>query len=157
MASTRSRTWLWEISLDGPRPTASWRADPKRIDQRRTERVARNGHAESAGALLILPSGKSENNSMVGRTARMGGLLRELGTFGDLVILDTPPAMLTVEMTELAQLIDMVVVVVRQGRVSQRTLRSLGRHARAWPAELAGAVMTDVPAQSDSAAYYGGR
>jgi Mrp family chromosome partitioning ATPase len=87
----------------------------------------------------------------------MGALLRDLTAYANLVVLDTPPALLTVEMTELAQLIDMVVVVVRQGRVTQRTLRALARHARTWPAELTGAVLTDVPASSSHGSYYGSK
>jgi len=72
------------------------------------------------------------------------------------VILDTPPALLTVEMAELSQLIDDVLVVVRQGRVTQRSLRSLGRQARSWSAELAGVVITDAPGD-EQYAYYGSR
>jgi hypothetical protein len=40
--------------------------------------------------------------------------------------------------------------------VTQRSLRSLGRQARSWPAELAGAVLTDAPGE-EQYAYYGGR
>ena len=83
----------------------------------------------------------------------MGQLRHE----ADLVIIDTPPALLTVEMTELARLIDGVLVVVRQGRVSRRTLRSLQQHTRTWRAELIGAVLTDVPSGSQYASDHGGR
>jgi hypothetical protein len=62
----------------------------------------------------------------------------------EIVILDTPPALLTVEMAELSQGIDAILVVVRQGRVSQRNLTALRRQASTWPAEMAGAVMTDM-------------
>jgi hypothetical protein len=52
----------------------------------------------------------------------------------------------------------MVLVVVRHGQVSQRILRSLGRHARTWPAELTGAVMTGVPVSTTGyTSYYTGR
>ena len=72
------------------------------------------------------------------------------------MILDTPPALLTVEMTELARLIDTVVVVVRQGRVTHRSLRTLQRAARNWPAGIAGAVITDARGLgSDYGTYYG--
>ena len=53
-----------------------------------------------------------------------------------MVILDTPPALLTVEVAESwRRLIDTVLVVVRQGRVSQRNLRALGRQSRTWSTE----------------------
>jgi succinoglycan biosynthesis transport protein ExoP len=148
---------LWEISLDGPKPTAMWRADPEFDERRKQTTPVSNGRAAGRGTLMVLPSGKSSTVDARGRTARLGKLLRELSSHADIVILDTPPALLTVEMTELAQLVDMVLVVVRQGRVPQRTLRSLGRHARTWPAELAGAVLTDVAATRTYASYYGGR
>ena len=72
------------------------------------------------------------------------------------MIIDTPPALLTMEVAELSSMIDTVLVVVRQGRVSQRNLRALGRQARAWPTELAGAVMTDMQTEGEYS-YYGGR
>lgn len=86
---------------------------------------------------------------------RLIDLFADLRAAADLIILDTPPALLTVEMTELAQLIDSVLVVVRQGQVSERSLRSLARHAHGWPAKLSGAVLTDVPATGRYASYYG--
>jgi Mrp family chromosome partitioning ATPase len=153
---------LWEVGLDGPKPTARWRADPDAVEERRLARRSRgaagdgksNGRAKGAGSLFVLPSGKQGAAESRPRTAALGSLLRDLSAAAPIVILDTPPALLTVEMTELAQLIDMVIVVVRQGKVSQRVLRSLGRHARSWPAELSGAVLTDVPTTSTYGTYY---
>jgi Mrp family chromosome partitioning ATPase len=72
----------------------------------------------------------------------------------DLVILDTPPALMAVEVAEIARLVDVVLLVVRQGRVSQRNLRSLQRQLRSWPAEVIGAVVTDVQADNKYG-YYG--
>jgi Mrp family chromosome partitioning ATPase len=144
---------LWTVSLSGPRP-----------------RVSRNGQvsvnldpstngkdvASTGGSLEILPSGGSVRSQAVAQSPRLAPLLKDLRARADFVILDTPPALLTVEMAELARLIDVVLVVVRQGRVTQRSLRSLGRQARSWPAELAGAVLTDAPGD-EQYAYYGGR
>jgi Mrp family chromosome partitioning ATPase len=152
---------IWTVSVDGPRPAAS---SPAKIklgvpDAADGPEFDFNGSAGPAeGLLSLLPSGGAVPTSRSAQHSRLGPLLRELHSRADLVILDTPPALLTVEMTELAQLIDLVLVVVRQGRVSQRSLRSLGRHARAWPAELLGAVLTDVPAVGgEHGRYYGGR
>ena len=163
----RLESTLWEVSLTGPKAVARLRADAERFRAGTGTRRARSSgirmdspDAEGAveGSLVVLPSGKITEGDAHARTAQLGPLLREMSSRAPVVILDTPPALLTVEMTELAQLIDMVVIVVRHGVVSQRVLRSLGRHARSWPAELTGAVMTDVPvATTGYASYYGGR
>ena len=60
-------------------------------------------------------------------------------------------------MAELSRLIDDFLVVVRQGRVTQRSLRSLGRQTRSWRAPVAGAVLTDAQAGDEQYAYYGAR
>ena len=86
--------------------------------------------------------------------SRLAWLVRELAGRSDLVILDTPPALLTVEVAEVAKMIDMLLVVVRQGRVSQRNLSALSRQARAWHTKLVGAVMTDVR-DGGEYSYYG--
>jgi Mrp family chromosome partitioning ATPase len=168
---------LWQISLDGPKAVATLRAEVQPIRRRERaapggrsgvrfdpiddERDGGNGTADAsarAGSLVVLPSGKVGATDAHARTAQLGPLLRELSSRAPIVILDTPPALLTVEMTELAQLVDMVLVVVRHGQVSQRILRSLGRHARTWPAELTGAVMTGVPVSTTGyTSYYTGR
>jgi non-specific protein-tyrosine kinase len=90
------------------------------------------------------------------KTARLPELLQELRKRADLVVLDTPPALLTVEMAELAGLIDSVLVVVRNGRVTHRSLRSLNRQARTWSADVAGVVVTDASGE-DQYSYYGSR
>ena len=162
----RLESALWEVSLTGPKAVARLRADAERVRAGTGARRQRgngirldNPETEtSEGSLLVLPSGKITEGDAHARTAQFGPLLREMSSRAPVVILDTPPALLTVEMTELAQLIDMVVIVVRHGQVSQRVLRSLGRHARSWPAELTGAVMTDVPVTTTGyTSYYGGR
>jgi len=175
---------VWSVSLDGPKPIVYWSgegrddhelipsgaahegsngraANGRAANGRAANGRAANGRAANGraavngtGTLSLLPTGGLIPVHKMAQQKRLGQLLRDLHAHADLVIIDTPPAMLTVEMTELAQLIDAVLVVVRQGRVSQRTLRSLGRHAKTWPAELAGAVLTDVPAVGEARAYY---
>jgi Mrp family chromosome partitioning ATPase len=143
---------LWSVTLNGPRP---------RIAQNGAApfpEAAPSGNGESAastGSLRLLSSGGTARTS-IAHTPRLAPLLKQLRSQADIVILDTPPALLTVEVAELSQLIDDVLVVVRQGRVSQRSLRSLGRQARSWSAELAGAVITDAPSD-EQYAYYGSR
>ena len=144
---------LWSVTLTGARP-----------------RVTRNGALPAAtgstngketeaggGSLVLLPSGGAVRSQSGTLSQRLGPLLKQLRVRADFIIIDTPPALLTVEMAELSRLIDDVLVVVRQGRVTQRSLRSLSRQARTWPAELTGAVLTDAPAGEEQYAYYGSR
>jgi Mrp family chromosome partitioning ATPase/capsular polysaccharide biosynthesis protein len=143
---------LWSISLDGPAPRASLNGAP-------APPIVRTGGIageQAFGTLELLPSGGVIPTSKVPQRARLAAVLQQLRDGADLVILDTPPALLTVEVAELAQLIDSVVVVVRQGHVSERNLRMLARQSRTWPAELAGAVMTDVRTEGEYS-HYGGR
>lgn len=149
---------LWQVSLSGPRPTVVPNGAHPRVPVRGpivARRFGSNGQTESGdGELRVLPSGGTVSALPAGRQSQLAAVLRQLHARADLVILDTPPALLTVEMTELARLIDVVLVVVRQGRISQRSLRSLGRQVRGWSAELAGAVLTDVPGAREYSSYY---
>jgi Mrp family chromosome partitioning ATPase len=144
---------LWSVTLTGTRP---------RVAQNGAVGAAggalrTNGKDAASGSLLILPAGGAVGSQTAHISMRLGPLIEALRARGDFVIADTPPALLTVEMSELSHLIDEVVVVVRQGRVTHRTLRSLSRQARTWPADVAGAVLTDAPAGEDQYAYYGSR
>jgi len=145
---------LWSVSLEGPHPSVSRNGSEPAGVAAEDARHAR--HEQSPGSLQLLPSGGTASTRAVPQQARLGPLLHDLRNQVDLVILDTPPALLTVEVAELSRLIDMILVVVRQGRVSQRNLRSLRRQARTWRAELAGAVMTDVRAEGEHSYYQRG-
>jgi non-specific protein-tyrosine kinase len=81
-------------------------------------------------------------------------LLEELGSGADVVILDTPPALATVEMAELSASVDAVLVVVRHGRVTRRSLVALNRQSEGWRADIIGAVLTDSPSEEDEYYYY---
>jgi Mrp family chromosome partitioning ATPase/capsular polysaccharide biosynthesis protein len=153
--SVRLEDCLWSVTLSGTRPRVSKNgAMPTSAEPSST-----NGHETepAAGSLVLLPSGGAVRSHSGTLAHRLGPLLKQLRSRADFVIIDTPPALLTVEMAELSRLIDDVLVVVRQGRVTQRSLRSLSRQARSWPAEVAGAVLTDVPGGEEQYAYYGSR
>ena len=83
-------------------------------------------------------------------------MLEELGTLADadILMLDTPPALVTVEMAELSRRVDAVILVVRQGRVSRRSLRALARQTKGWKAQITGAVLTDAPQEERHSYYY---
>jgi len=146
---------LWSVTLTGARPRVSQNGALPAT----TPTGSTNGKETdpSGGSLTLLPSGGAIRSQSGTLSQRLGPLLKQLRGRADFVIIDTPPALLTVEMAELSRLIDDVLVVVRQGRVTQRSLRSLSRQARTWPAEVTGAVLTDAPAGEEQYAYYGSR
>lgn len=138
----------WSVSLDGPWPQLT-SGDG---EVARPPKTGGTRAPESNGSLRILPAGGETRSAP--QLEQLQYLLGMLRADADLVILDTPPALVTVEVAELARLIDVVLLVVRQGRVSQRNLRALQRQLRSWPAEVVGAVMTDVRTEHKYR-YYG--
>jgi polysaccharide biosynthesis transport protein len=139
---------LWAVSLNGATP--SGRAEPPGS-------WSDNGNAyatDERGWLRVVPSGGHERGARVARSPRIPALLADFGEEADLVILDTPPALATVEMAELAPYVDFVLVVVRHGRVTRRSLQTLSRQAEGWRSEIIGAVITDSPPDSDEYYYY---
>jgi Mrp family chromosome partitioning ATPase len=144
---------LWTVTLTGTRPRVIQNGALGAAGHTK----ATNGDTATSGSLVVLPAGGSVGSQTAHVSLRLGPLLEALRKRGDFVIADTPPALLTAEMSELSHLIDEVVVVVRQGRVTQRSLRSLSRQARTWPADVLGAVLTDAPPGEEQYAYYGSR
>lgn len=148
------RDVVWQVLLEGRRPVATPLAESRQNGAARAlQDPSVNG---TGGKLWVMPTGGSLRSQSDLKTANLPGLIEELREGADFVVLDTPPALLTVEMSELAGLIDSVLVVVRHGRVTHRSLRSLNRQAQRWPAEIAGVVVTDAVTESQYA-YYGGR
>jgi Mrp family chromosome partitioning ATPase len=108
------------------------------------------------GRLWVLPAGGTQRAHSHLNPRRLATLLEELRSRADFVVLDTPPALLTAEMADMADSVDSAIVVVRYGRVTHRSLRTLSRQARGWGAEMAGAVITDAGGD-EQYGYYGGR
>jgi Mrp family chromosome partitioning ATPase len=143
---------LWSVELNGRRPAA----------HRNGNVPSPNGAedldgGDALGTLRLLPTGGELSPRRANERPVLAPLLQALRSEAQMVVIDTPPALLTAEMTELAELIDLVVIVVRQGFVSRRSLRSLARHAESWSTDVAGAVLTNVRLSSDYASYYGAR
>jgi succinoglycan biosynthesis transport protein ExoP len=141
---------VWGVPLNGAAPTGH---------AERLEKWAGNGAGAGggdAGSLRVVPSGGHQRGARTVRSPRLPRLLDELRASADLVILDTPPALATVEMAELAPHVDYVLVVVRHGRVTRRSLQTLGRQAEGWRTGIVGAVLTDSPPESDDYYYYAG-
>lgn len=146
----------WSCSLDGsgaaPVAGGTWiRAASEEVAM-----TSPGGVRAPEGALDVLPSGGSVSGAEAVRLARsdvLAELMRTLRTGYDWVIIDTPPATRTVEVTTLSGYVDGILVVVRQGRASRRGLRMLQRQSRGWKAPATGAVLTDV-AQDRGNRYY---
>jgi polysaccharide biosynthesis transport protein len=141
---------LWEVELNGARPSGVRAIRPS--DSGNGTGARRRG--EGAGWLGIVPAGGMERGARVARSPRVPELLEKLGANADVVVLDTPPALATVEMAELSVSVDAVLVVVRHGRVTRRSLLTLGRQAEGWRADIVGAVLTDSPSEEDEYYYY---
>lgn len=136
----------WEIELNGSRRSGVLAIRPVELGN---GNLPQNG---DHGSLRVIPAGGMERGARVARSPMVPALLAKLGENADVVILDTPPALATVEMAELSANVDAVVVVVRHGRVTRRSLVALNRQAEGWRADIVGAVLTDSPAEED--AYY---
>jgi Mrp family chromosome partitioning ATPase len=109
---------------------------------------------EQLGSLLVLPAGGTDNTGRIAQLPQLQQLLKELRASADVVILDTPPALLAVEMAELSRQVDTVLVVVRQGKLTRRSLSALGRQVETWQADVAGAVMTGTGGDYSYGSYY---
>jgi len=136
---------LWDVSLSGLAPQVAT--------------FARNGDDADpgiTGSLRVVPAGTQIRSGSVAQSPRVPGVLEELGrkAGADIVMLDTPPALVTVEMAELSRRVDAVILVVRQGRVSRRSLRALARQTQGWKAKITGAVLTDAPQEERHSYYY---
>ena len=138
----------WKVELNGARPTGV------AIHPSLSGNGVGEGEGEGAGSLRVVPAGGLERGARVARSRRVPELLEDLGRSADVLILDTPPALATVEMAELSGSVDAVLVVVRHGRVTRRSLVALNRQSEGWRADIIGAVLTDSPAEEDEYYYY---
>jgi succinoglycan biosynthesis transport protein ExoP len=140
---------LWTVNLNGAGPASA-------IGLAWLDVESGNGSSQggSDGSLQVVPSGGHERGARIARSPAVPRLLSDLGRDADIVILDTPPALATVEMAELSTNVDAVLIVVRHGRVTRRSLLTLNRQTASWRAETIGAVITDAPAEEDEYYYY---
>jgi polysaccharide biosynthesis transport protein len=141
---------LWSVSLNGAGPSAP---------QLSVDTYSGNGgvageHSQGLGSLRVVASGGTERGARVARSPQTRKLLEQLREITDVIILDTPPALATVEMAELSRNVDLVLVVVRHGQVSRRSIVALNRQAEGWQADIAGAVLTGSPGEEDDYYYH---
>jgi succinoglycan biosynthesis transport protein ExoP len=151
------RSTLWRIPLNGDgsgRPetavevtTAPARRAPK----------AQDATGSVNGSLVVLPAGRVGSNSSGTQYSRLPKILATLKPVADYIVIDTPPALLTSGVADLSDSVDAVLVVARQGSVTRRRLRSLGRQTAPWRSKLVGAVLNDASREEGyySRYYYG--
>jgi len=140
---------VWDVTLEGHQPDIEPIARANGAGPRKPRQPG-------VGRLWVLPAGGTLRTQAPFKAERLARLLDELKQHADFVVLDTPPALLTAEMADIATQIDSALIVVRNGRVTHRNLRSLSRQARSWTAHVDGAILTDV-AGDEQYGYYGGR
>ena len=145
LQNARVEPLLWDVSMNGSGPKV-------RPAREAAVQIAAKGTAQ----LQVLPIRPSTIHSVAGHRARLTELIAEAAADADFVVIDTPPALSTPDVTELAKLVDMVLLVVRHGRVSRRNLLALHRLHRTWPHVGVQAVMVGVPADGNTYSYYAG-
>jgi Mrp family chromosome partitioning ATPase len=146
---------MWTVSLNGRTLSAfPYRAEGLRQDDGASDN---GGDPAGAGSLRVLPMRPASKDGLVQRSPRLRPMIDALRKKADYVLIDTPPALSVPDMTEIAQVVDMVLIVVRHGRVSRRSLNALTRLHRNWPDVQLAAVLVGTPRHEDSYAYYGAR
>jgi Mrp family chromosome partitioning ATPase len=133
---------LWEVGMNGSGPNVSpASATPTR--------------PMSEGRFEVLPIRPSKLQSLAGRRDRIRAVIEAAGERADFIVIDTSPALSTPDVTELVTVVDALLVVVRHGVVSRRTLQAMSRLQRTWPAQVdVEAVVVGAPTDVQTYAYY---
>jgi Mrp family chromosome partitioning ATPase len=133
---------LWTVPLDG---SSAARAVPLAESGSPANGARHPASKTTHGTLGILPAGPPTAGPPTVAFDRVIKLVDELRRKAEWVVLDTPPALQTFEMEELAQHVDSVLVVVRHGIATHRMLTTFSRRTQNWSAEHMGAVFTGAP------------
>jgi Mrp family chromosome partitioning ATPase len=136
----------WRVSLNGTVMSVA----PSRLPR---AKEGDGGNRKHAGILRVLPMRAPMRGGISGHTDSLKAILATIGQHNDYVVIDTPPALALPDVTELTKLVDMVIVVVRHGRASRRSLTALNRLHRGWADVKTNAVLVGVPRQ-DTYSYY---
>jgi Mrp family chromosome partitioning ATPase/capsular polysaccharide biosynthesis protein len=150
---------MWTVSLNGRSVTALPYRSPATPEVPEAEIPETNGDEPvdaANGSLRVLPMRSASRDGVVQRSPRLRPMIAALRKKADYVVLDTPPALSVPDMTEIAQLVDMILIVVRHGRVSRRTLNALTRLHRQWPEVQVAAVLVGTPRHEEAYTYYPG-
>src|SRR3954452_18203294 len=138
---------MWTISVNG----AATPPKPSRVTSGAPPAGTANG--AGTGSLRILPLRVPLRGGISGQVEQLRALIAAAGKTADYVVIDTPPALALPNVPEIADLVDVVTVVVRHGRVTRRSLVALNRLHRSWHDVETNAVLVGVPRQ-DTYSYY---
>jgi Mrp family chromosome partitioning ATPase len=148
---------LWEVSLS----SATADAVQNGHSPARGRSPLRHPGLQEAGEglLRVLPAGGHLNPGRDdgARVTAVRTLIGRLREAADVVVIDTPPTLLTSDVTDLSDSLDSIVLVVRQGHATRRNLKLVADQTHGWGTSLTGAVLTDAPQPAELAAYYGAR
>jgi len=144
---------MWTVSLNGHSVTAMPSQPIPAVEAERA--TEGDGEDPARGTLRVLPMQMVSRDGVVQRSSGLRPILAHLRENSNYVLIDTPPALSVPDVAEIAQLVDMVLIVVRHGRVSRRTLNALTRLHRNWPDVQLAAVLVGTPRHEDAYPYYG--
>jgi polysaccharide biosynthesis transport protein len=121
------------------------------------------GHAEIKDVIrawksnfAVITSGSlPPNPAELLASEKMDEILEMLKAHGDVVIIDSPPFLVT-DATLLAAKVDGVVLVVRPGHTEAAPARALGEQMQRAGARVVGVVLNNIPMKGGYGYYYGG-
>jgi Mrp family chromosome partitioning ATPase len=100
---------------------------------------------DSRSGVWVLPAGSAPlaDLGVPTKSSRLDELLDELASRFDVVLIDTPPLLLSADSLELVRHADTAMVVVRANRLAESTLAELARVLSSSPVYKMGFVLTD--------------
>jgi Mrp family chromosome partitioning ATPase len=115
----------------------------------------RNGHVAVHGFLEVITAGTPppDPGDFAGSSV-LAGLLQELRTRSDMVIVDSPPLMPVGDAMTLSPTVDGILLLTRMNRLRRKSVNELRRLLSSSPARKLGFAVTDA-GQEEGYAYYG--
>lgn len=105
--------------------------------------------------LLLLPAGTiPPNPTELLASPRMRMVLQEIAGSADLVVLDTPPALLVADTLELVSAVDLSIVVARRGFSHRRAIASVVERLRQVGADSIGGVVNHIDSEEGTKGAY---
>jgi tyrosine-protein kinase len=107
--------------------------------------ASRNGQTPSEGLLQLLPAGTLPPSAgEMLQDPRLFGVLDELATRFDIVLIDAPPLLAFGDTMTLSSHVDALFAITRLGRVQRPILHEFGRQLKNCQSRLLGYVLTGV-------------
>jgi succinoglycan biosynthesis transport protein ExoP len=111
--------------------------------------------ATDVANLYIIPSGPvPPNPAELLESKRMRQLIEEMKEIAEIVIFDTPPALVVTDAVVLSPRMDAMILVIEQGRVTSRAIAEIRRMVEQARGKIAGAVFNKVKSGASGYYYY---